>query len=96
MAYKLVPHASPPMYALPNSSHAIGGAWATKQLWVTPYSDTEKYPAGMHPYEKDGCIGLPDWTQAVSTLWPYCVLRSWQVLMGMDRMLGRIPSTYRD
>ena len=67
MAYKLVPYASPPLYALPASSHATRGAFATHNLWVTPHSDSEAWPAGMHPYARGRNQGLAQWTQAVGT-----------------------------
>ena len=35
VAFKLMPEASPPMYALPSSSHAQRGIFATKNLWVS-------------------------------------------------------------
>lgn len=65
MAFKLMPYASPPMYALPASSHASRGAFATHNLWVTPYSDQEFWPAGMHPYARGRNQGLAEWTQQV-------------------------------
>lgn len=68
VAWKLMPHASPPMYALPASSHARRGAFASHSLWVTPHSDSELWPAGAHPYARGRNQGLPEWTQAVRLL----------------------------
>lgn len=66
MAYKLMPAPSPPMYALPTSSHARRGIFATRNLWVTPHSDDENYPAGFHPLQTHGADGLEQWTNMVS------------------------------
>ena len=65
VAWKLMPYPSPPMYALPTSSHATRGGFANHQLWVTPYSEEEFWPAGMHPYARGRNSGLPEWTQQV-------------------------------
>ena len=65
VAWKLLPYPSPPMYALPASSHATRGGFANHQLWVTPYSEDEFWPAGMHPYARGRNAGLPEWTQQV-------------------------------
>ena len=60
-----MPSASPPLYALPSSSHARRGIFATRNLWVTPHSDTENFPAGLHPLQEHGCQGLEHWTAQV-------------------------------
>ena len=46
VAWKLIPAATPPVYAHSSNEHARRGAFATKQLWVTPHSDDEHWPAG--------------------------------------------------
>ena len=53
------------------------GAFATKNLWVTPYDVSERYPAGDYPTQSAGGDGLPAWTQqnrsvkgADVVLWP--------------------------
>ena len=46
VAWKLMPMATPPMLAHPTSSHQTRGAFATKHLWVTPYTENEMNPAG--------------------------------------------------
>ena len=68
VAWKLMPYPSPPMYALPSSSHATRGGFASHQLWVTPYSEDEFWPAGMHPHARGRNSGLPEWTQQVARL----------------------------
>ena len=44
MAYKLVPGAGPTLLVAPHSSVARRGGFATKNLWVTPHSDTGPPP----------------------------------------------------
>ena len=53
VGFKLAPAPTPPMYAHPTNEHARRGAFATKQLWVTPHSDDEKWPAGKYPLGGD-------------------------------------------
>lgn len=72
VGFKLAPAPSPPMYAHPTNEHARRGAFATKQLWVTPYSDDEKFPAGKYPLGGD-MAGIEAWTSLVS---PFFALRS--------------------
>lgn len=40
------------------------GAFANYHLWVTPHSDTERYPSGEYTVQGTGTNGLPDWTAA--------------------------------
>ena len=65
VSYKLVPAPSPPLYALPSSSHARRGIFATRNLWVTPHSEDENFPAGFHPLQALGADGLEQWTRLV-------------------------------
>lgn len=64
VGFKLAPAPTPPMYAHPTNEHARRGAFATKQLWVTPYSDDEKWPAGKYPLGGD-MAGIEAWTSLV-------------------------------
>jgi hypothetical protein len=65
VAWKLAPAPTPPVYAHPTNEHARRGAFATKQLWVTPHSDDEKWPAGKYPLGGD-MAGIAEWTSLVS------------------------------
>ena len=67
VAYKLMPAATPPMYAHPSSSHGRRGIFAAKHLWVTPHSEEERWPAGMFPLQGPGeyARGILDWTRQV-------------------------------
>ena len=65
MGFKLAPAPTPPLYAHLTNEHARRGAFATKQLWVTPYSDDERWPAGKYPLGGD-MAGIDAWTSLVS------------------------------
>ena len=65
MGFKLAPAPTPPLYAHPTNEHARRGAFATKQLWVTPYSDDERWPAGKYPLGGD-MAGIDAWSSLVS------------------------------
>eukprot|EP00282_Hemiselmis_andersenii_P036548 CAMPEP_0169427548 /NCGR_PEP_ID=MMETSP1042-20121227/835_1 /TAXON_ID=464988 /ORGANISM="Hemiselmis andersenii, Strain CCMP1180" /LENGTH=660 /DNA_ID=CAMNT_0009537625 /DNA_START=22 /DNA_END=2005 /DNA_ORIENTATION=- len=66
VAYKLIPFtrgpAQPPLLVSPDCAVAKKGMFATKHLWVTPYSPSERYPAGEFTPQGDGSNGLPAWT----------------------------------
>lgn len=64
VAWKLVPAAGAPLYANPKSDHARRGAFATKNVWVTPFAEDEFYPAGNYPLEPNP-VGIKDWTDKV-------------------------------
>lgn len=67
VAWKLMPHPSPPLYANPSSTHFRRGYFATKHLFATPYSELEKYPAGIYPLEPDSQT-IRQWTAANRSL----------------------------
>ncbi|MHB8219282.1 MAG: primary-amine oxidase [Acidimicrobiales bacterium] len=62
-AYKLVPGSSPTLLAQPGSSIAERAGFATKNLWVTPYTSSERRAAGDFPNQNVGGDGLPRWTE---------------------------------
>ncbi|MFC4049920.1 primary-amine oxidase [Actinomadura syzygii] len=64
VGYKLTPHASPTLFAHPDSAVAKRAAFATRHLWVTRYHPDERYPAGDYPNQHAGGAGLPEWTAA--------------------------------
>ena len=68
VAYKLYPfsHGPPQPTLLTDPTCAVSskGAFASKNLWVTPHSDDERYPAGEYTPQGDGSDGLADWTRA--------------------------------
>lgn len=60
-----MPAPSPPVYADPSNEHHRRGAFATKQLWVTPHSDDEKFPAGDYPVMAGDTNNILNWTSLV-------------------------------
>jgi primary-amine oxidase len=68
VAYKLLPGPSPTMLAAPDSSVGRRAAFATENLWVTPYAPDERRAAGDHPNQHPGGDGLPRWTAADRSL----------------------------
>jgi primary-amine oxidase len=68
VAYKLVPGATPTLLASPTSSVGQRAAFATRNLWVTPYAPDERRAAGDYPNQHSGGDGLPAWTAADRSL----------------------------
>jgi primary-amine oxidase len=64
VSYKLVPGSTPTLLAGPDSSVAKRAGFATRNLWVTPYSPEERRAAGDYPNQHAGGDGLPRWTAA--------------------------------
>ncbi|GAC1627001.1 MAG: primary-amine oxidase [Ktedonobacteraceae bacterium] len=64
VAYKIMPGDNTQIYSHPEASVSKRAGFATKNLWVTPYSPEERYPAGDYPNQHAGGAGLPAWTQA--------------------------------
>ena len=65
VAYKLMTNAAPTMLATPSSLLQARGGFALKNLWVTPHSDAERWPAGDYTIQSKGGEGLPLWTKQV-------------------------------
>ncbi|WP_431906173.1 primary-amine oxidase [Amycolatopsis thermoflava] len=63
-AYVLHPEGQPTLLADESSSVHARATFATKHLWVTRYSDDERYPAGDLVNQNPGGAGLPAWTAA--------------------------------
>ena len=64
VGYKLVPASTPTLLASPESSVGRRAAFATRNLWVTPYRADERRAAGDYPNQHGGGDGLPRWTAA--------------------------------
>jgi primary-amine oxidase len=64
VGYKLLPAATPTLLAGEGSVVRKRAAFATHNLWVTPYEDTELRAAGPWPNQHAGGSGLPEWTAA--------------------------------
>jgi primary-amine oxidase len=61
-AYKLLPASTPTLLAHPDSSVGRRAAFATHNLWVTPFEPEERRAAGDYPNQHLGGAGLPEWT----------------------------------
>jgi primary-amine oxidase len=68
VAYKLVPGSTPTLLADPSSSVGRRAAFATRNLWVTPYTPDERRASGPYPNQSTGEDGLPRWTSADRSL----------------------------
>ncbi|KJH73294.1 primary-amine oxidase [Aliterella atlantica] len=64
VAYKIMPGDNILPFLHPDSYVIKRAGYLTKHLWVTPYNEAEKYPAGAYPNQHPGGEGLPDWTKA--------------------------------
>ncbi|MEL7144262.1 MAG: primary-amine oxidase [Cyanobacteria bacterium J06573_11] len=63
-AYKLMPGENTLPMAHPSASVSKRAAYMSQHLWVTPFHEDEKYPAGDYPNQNPGGAGLPHWTQS--------------------------------
>lgn len=61
-AYKILPINTAYPYALENSSLVRRAQFITNTLWVTPFEENEKYPAGDYPNQSLADTGLRVWT----------------------------------
>jgi primary-amine oxidase len=61
-AYKLLPGSTPTLLADPTSSVGRRAAFASHNLWVTPFDPEERRAAGDYPNQHGGGAGLPSWT----------------------------------
>ncbi len=64
VGYRLIPGSNTVMFADSAASIAKRATFATKNLWVTPYAEQERYAAGDYPNQHPGGAGLPEWTLA--------------------------------
>ncbi len=63
VAYKLMPGENAVSFARPGTAFLKRAAFTEHNLWVTPYSQGERYPAGEYPNQHAGGDGLPAWTR---------------------------------
>jgi primary-amine oxidase len=68
VGYRLEPGPTATMLADPSSSVGRRAVFASKNLWVTPYSPDELHAAGDYPNQHPGGDGLPRWTSADRSL----------------------------
>ncbi|GFF39116.1 copper amine oxidase 1 [Aspergillus udagawae] len=71
VGYKLVPHYSQMVLAHPSSYHFKRSEFAEHAVWVTRYSDEERYSAGEHTMQSLGGEGIATWIRSRPA--PVCV-----------------------
>jgi primary-amine oxidase len=59
--------ASPLLLADEESIVGRRAVFASKHLWVTPHSDSQRFPAGDYVMQANDCRGLALWTKEVSS-----------------------------
>ncbi|XNL82531.1 primary-amine oxidase [Actinomadura madurae] len=64
VAYRLIPTDAITLAAVPDAHVSERAAFATANLWVTPFDPAERFPAGDYPNQSVGGDGLPAWTSA--------------------------------
>ena len=62
--YQVMPGATAKSLLSPDDPPQKVGAFSEHQFWVTPYSESERYAAGVYPISSKGNDGLAVWTQA--------------------------------
>jgi primary-amine oxidase len=63
-AFKLAPGDNCRPFARPDSAIAQRAGYMWHHLWVTPWAEDERHPAGEFPNQHPGGDGLPSWTEA--------------------------------
>ncbi len=63
VAYKLLPQASPNLFANPDSPVGRRAGFGRHHLWATPYTDEELFASGPYTVMHHGQKGLPDITK---------------------------------
>ncbi|HXB49857.1 MAG TPA: primary-amine oxidase [Streptosporangiaceae bacterium] len=64
VGYKLVPGSNVLPFAHEDASIVQRAGFMTRHLWVTPFAEAERFPAGEYPNQHPGGAGLPEWTKA--------------------------------
>jgi primary-amine oxidase len=62
VAFRLVPGDNTSAFCTDDSYQRTRASFVDHHLWITPYSPTERYPAGDYPYQHSGGAGLAEWT----------------------------------
>ena len=64
VGYRLCPGENVSPHAQPDAAVLKRAGFLTRNLWVTPYQASERYPTGDYPNQSTGGEGLPRWTQS--------------------------------
>ncbi|KAF8068451.1 maoI [Scenedesmus sp. PABB004] len=68
VAFKLMPTPTAPLLAHDDSAIGRRAVFARNALWVTPYDDGQRFPAGDYVLQSDACRGLAVWTKEDQSL----------------------------
>jgi primary-amine oxidase len=68
VGYKLVPGGNVLPFAHEDAPIIQRAGFMTRHLWVTPFAEGERFPAGEYPNQHPGGAGLPSWTKANRTI----------------------------
>ena len=79
VGYKLLPAASPPLFASDGSKVGKRGAFGRHHLWATPYTEEEHSAAGNYTAMHGGHGGLPEMTAGDSDI-AKCDLVMWHTV----------------
>jgi primary-amine oxidase len=64
VAYRICPGETTLPFAQEGASLLKRAAFLTRNLWVTPFDPSERFPAGEYPNQNPGGDGLPRWIKA--------------------------------
>jgi primary-amine oxidase len=64
VGYRLITGENTRPFSAEGSSVRRRAGFIDYHLWVTPYANDERYPAGEYPYQHPGGDGLPRWVEA--------------------------------
>ena len=64
VGYRLCPGENVLPFAQPDAAVLARAGFLTRNLWVTPYEASQRYPAGDYPNQNPGGEGLPRWTKS--------------------------------
>lgn len=68
VGYRLVPGENCPVFAQPDAAVMRRAGFTAHNLWATPYTPAERFPAGDYPNQHPTGDGLPRWTAADRSL----------------------------
>ena len=64
VGYRLLPGENALPFAHDDAAVIQRAGFMTKHVWVTPYSERERYASGDYPNQRRNGDGLPEWTEA--------------------------------
>jgi primary-amine oxidase len=62
-AYRLMPHGAVPCFTSERALVSARAGFIRNHLWVTPYAEDERFPAGRYVNQSSGADGINSWTE---------------------------------